>query len=101
MARFATVALPGDTTGTRAMTPTQTTKQPPPRTDPFRWDRGEAACAFDHFASAGHSSQRQYAQQHSIPRSTLGYWLRREGPADLDPAVVAFLRSRSGEEFLR
>src|SRR5262245_18417028 len=96
MARFATVALPGDTTGTRAMTPTQATKQPPPRTDPFRWERGEAATAFDHFASAEHSSQRQ-----GIPRSTLGYWLRREDPAELDPALVAFLRSRTGEEFLR
>src|SRR5262245_1344451 len=101
MARFATVALPGDTTGTRAMTPTQATKQPPPRTDPFRWERGEAATAFDHFASAEHCSQRQYAQRQGIPPSTLGYWLRREDPAELDPALVAFLRSRTGEEFLR
>jgi hypothetical protein len=83
------------------MTPSHATDQPPPRTDPARWQRADTARAFDHFASAEHGSQRQYAQQHGIPRSTLGSWLRREDPADLHPQLVAFLRCPAGEDFLR
>jgi hypothetical protein len=46
------------------------------------------------------SSQRQYAQEHGIPRATLGDWLRRPGPADIDPVVVAFWRCPAGQAFL-
>jgi len=83
------------------MTPSQATNQPLPRTDPNRWPRAATATAFDHFSSPDHGSQRQYAQQHGIPRATLGSWLRQEAPTDLDPQVVAFLRSTAGEAFLR
>jgi hypothetical protein len=46
-------------------------------------------------------SQRCYAAEHGIPRSTLGYWLRKEYPDHLDPAAVAFFRSPTGLAFLR
>lgn len=83
------------------MTPPHATDQPPPRTDPQRWRRADVAYAFDHFCQADPGSQRQYAQEHGIPRSTLGYWLRQEDPAYLDPLLTAFLRSRTGDDFLR
>jgi hypothetical protein len=46
-------------------------------------------------------SQRQYAQDHDIPRSTLGYWLRQQDPPGVDPAVAHFFRSPAGDSFLR
>jgi Family of unknown function (DUF6399) len=82
------------------MTPSHSTNPQPPRTDPFRWSRADTAKAFDHFAAEDHSSQRQYAQQQGIPRSTLGYWLRRDTPTDADP-VAAFFHSPSGAACLR
>jgi hypothetical protein len=79
-----------------------------PRTESFdlgsdgcRWDRAEAARVFDHFQDANHSSQRQYAQEHDIPRSTLGDWLGKEFPEHLDPEMVCFFRSSAGHAFLR
>src|SRR5437763_6668162 len=83
------------------MTPSQATNPTPPRPDPFRWPRAEAAKAFDHFRQADPGSQRQYASEQDIPRSTLGYWLRRDDPTDLEADLVAFLRSSCGEAFLR
>jgi uncharacterized protein DUF6399 len=83
------------------MTPSHCSGPASTRTDPFRWPRADAADAQDHFLHPDHSSQRQYAQEHGIPRSTLGYWLRRDDPTDLDNNLVAFFRSPSGEAFLR
>jgi len=71
------------------------------RTDTFRWDRSEVARAIDHFRHSSHSSQRQYAQEHDIPRSTLGDWLRKEFPEHLDPDLVRFFRGAAGHAFLR
>lgn len=85
----------------RAMTLSHCSEPTSTRTDPFRWPRAAAAHAQDHFIAADHSSQRQYAQEQGIPRSTLGHWLRRDQPTDLDNNLVAFLRSTSGEAFLR
>ncbi len=64
------------------------------------WDRAEAARAFDHFQGPNHASQRQYAREHGIPRSTLGDWLREEFPEHLDPDLVAFFRGSAGYTFL-
>jgi hypothetical protein len=82
------------------MTPSHSTNPQPPRTDPFRWSRADTARAFDHFAAGEHSSQRQYAHDHDIPRATLGYWLRRDDPTDNDP-VAAFFHSSPGQTCLR
>ena len=72
-----------------------------PRSDSCRWDRAEAARAFDHFQEPNHSSQRQYAQEHGIPRATLGDWLRKEFPEHLDPDLVRFFCGSAGHAFLR
>jgi len=72
-----------------------------PHTDCFRWDRAEGARAFDHFQDPNHSSQRHYAEEHDIPRSTLGDWLRKEFPDHLDPEMVCFFRGSAGHALLR
>ena len=72
-----------------------------PHTDCFRWDRAEATRAFDHFQDPNHSSQRQYAQEHGIPRSTLGDWLGKEFPEHLDPDLVCYFCGSAGHAFLR
>src|SRR5262249_4715406 len=46
-------------------------------------------------------SQRQYAAEHGIPRSTLGHWLRQDFPEHLDLDLVCFFRRPAGEAFLR
>lgn len=84
------------------MTPSQTTPAPGRRQDFSRWPHDQIARAFDHFSDPDcDSSQRQYARQHGIPRSTLGFHLRREAPDGVDPELAAFLRSSSGRRFLR
>lgn len=85
------------------MISSQTTPDTDPRQQPFRWTRLDAAHAVADFADPFQppTSQRAYAQQHGIPRATLGAWLRHDPPADLDPDLVAFLRRPAGESFLR
>jgi Family of unknown function (DUF6399) len=84
------------------MTPSQSTDTTARRTDPFRWDHDSIARACDHFADPhGPTSQRQFAHDHGIPRSTLGSWLRQPDPDGVDPDLVAFLRSAAGLAFLR
>src|SRR4051794_776524 len=87
------------------MTPPHCSQPPAPRTDPFRWPRAEAALAHDHQAQHDPQSQRQYARHTGIPRSTLGYWTRRDDAAQADPELhpdlIAFLQSSAGEAFLR
>jgi hypothetical protein len=85
------------------MTLPQPTVQDDARQDPFRWQRCAPAHAYADFSDPFNppSSQREYARDHGIPRSTLGDWLRRENPAGVDPTLAAFLRSPSGEAFLR
>ena len=84
------------------MTPPQSTPATDTRTGPSRRPRAQAAQAREHFRDPGHaSSQRQYAQEHGLPRSTLGHWLRQDPPDGLDPELAVFLGSVSGERFLR
>jgi hypothetical protein len=85
------------------MTPCQSTDHRRTRPDPIRWSRDDIAAAWDEFAAPDHPSQRQYAREQRIPRSTVGAWLRDDCShhPDLDPDLVAFLRSRAGQRFLR
>lgn len=84
------------------MTLHQSSDTTAPGTDPFRWDHDHIAHAFDRFSAPdAPRSQRQFASQEGIPRSTLGYWLRQPAPADVPPELVAFLRSSVGLAFLR
>ena len=90
------------------MTPPQCIDQTAPRPDPDlgRWDGPTIAQTFDAFDHPDHCSQRQYARDHDIPRSTLGSWLRdarvqRDLDPDLEPEVFVFFRSSVGQRFLR
>jgi hypothetical protein len=82
------------------MTPSHSTQPATPRTDPFRWSRGDIATALDTFADPAHCSQRAFAEQSGIPHATFNYWTRHYFPAADDP-VDSFFRSGWGEEVLR
>jgi len=85
------------------MTPSQATPETVSRPEPCYWSRLDTAQAFAHFSDpfTPPISQRQYAQQHGIPRSTLGDWLRQDFPDHLDPALIRFFRCPAGLAFLR
>lgn len=85
------------------MTPSQLNPDPDSRPAAFRWNRAEATQArhdFHHPDWAG-ASQRQFAQQTGIPRSTLQHWLRQTQHPQLEPEVTAFFESPVGYRFLR
>jgi Family of unknown function (DUF6399) len=85
------------------MTPPQAIPDTAPRLEPRYWSRLDTAGAVAAFSDPFHPpvSQRHYAQQHGIPRSTLGDWLRQDFPAHLDHEFVAFCRAPAGQAFLR
>ncbi len=85
------------------MTPCQPTPSTASRQDSFRYSRLDRAGARSAFCdpSVPPRSQRDFAQQSGIPRSTLGDWLRTPPPAGVDPTVVAFFQTPQGEELLR
>jgi hypothetical protein len=84
------------------MTPPQASPRPQPRQDPFRWSRQDRARVHAAFSDPFEppASQRQYAREHAIPRSTLGDWLRQPEPQGVEAARVAFFRSPEGLAFL-
>lgn len=67
-----------------------------------RWDRSRVTAEVVAFeATADRAvSQRQFAQDHSLPRTTLQYWLSRKATIDADPEVIAFFESPVGLAFL-
>lgn len=85
------------------MTPPQSNPDTGPRPRPFRWNRAEATQACHDFHHPDHPppSQRQFARDNGVPRSTLGRWLRRPADPDLEPDLVTFLESPAGHRFLR
>jgi PAS domain-containing protein len=87
----------------RAMTPCQASPDTDPRPEPSFWYRVDTAQVVADFADPFDPplSQRQYAQEHGIPRTTLGYWLRKDFPDHLDAAFVSFCRCPAGQAFLR
>jgi hypothetical protein len=71
-------------------------------TENRRWKREETAAhlvAFEAAASQG-TSQRSFASQHEVPRTTLQYWLERRHSLDASATVVAFFESPEGLAFL-
>ncbi len=85
------------------MTLSQATASTEARPDPVFWSCLDTANAFADFSDPWHppSSQRDYARQNGIPRSTLGYWLRKDYPDHLHPDLVWFFRCPAGLAFLR
>jgi hypothetical protein len=85
------------------MTPSQTNPDVPPRPDAFRWPRSQATqtCHDFHDPQRPPTSQRQFAQQAGVPRSTFQYWEQQRRHPDLEPELVAFCESPAGLRFLR
>jgi hypothetical protein len=85
------------------MTCSETTPKNAPRPESQYWSRMDTAQTYAAFsdASSPPCSQREYAQQQGIPRSTVGYWLRQALPDHLDKEFVAFFRCPAGQTFLR
>jgi hypothetical protein len=89
------------------MPPSQTTATPDTCQDPQRnsrrWSRLDQAKATADFQDPFRPacSQRQYAQRHGIPPSTLADWLKEPVPEGVEPEVAAFFRTPPGQRFLR
>ena len=55
----------------------------------------------DEFGQVKHRcSQRQFARENGVPRTTLQHWLARKDAIDQSPALTAFLESPDGLAFL-
>ena len=67
-----------------------------------RWSRSRTTAEVVEFEATAHRaiSQRQFAQERGVPRSTLQYWLSRRATIDADPEVIAFFESPVGLAFL-
>jgi hypothetical protein len=72
------------------------------KTKQARWNRGEATALLAAFEALYQQpvSQRQFAQHHGIPRTTLQYWLARKASLDVAPAVAGFFESPDGLAFV-
>ena len=61
------------------------------------WKRDEVVGNVIDFGEAkDKQSQRQFALEHKVPRTTLQYWLKRKESIDAAPAVVDFFESPDG-----
>jgi Family of unknown function (DUF6399) len=80
--------------------PQSTTPDAPPATP--RYGRTTATRHADLFRQqrAAGTSQRQFARDHGLPRSTLQSWARRPEAGDADPDTAAFLASAAGLAFV-
>lgn len=66
-----------------------------------RWSREEVAQALDQSDRCRPDiSQRQFARQADIPRSTVQFWVQRREQLPLDPSLARFLESPVGVAFL-
>jgi hypothetical protein len=85
------------------MTPSQAMPNSNARPESRYWSRLDTAQAYAAFSDPAYPpcSQREYARQQGIPRSTLGRWLRHDLPDHLDKDLVAFFRGPIGHAFLR
>jgi Family of unknown function (DUF6399) len=75
--------------------PDSTAADRPPATP--RRSRAQAAALLDAFRHGpDRPSQRRFARQQAVPRSTLRHWLRRQQRLDLDPLAARFFESPQG-----
>ena len=67
----------------------------------IQWERDDVASKIVDFEQARHKqSQRQFAIQQGVPRSTLQHWLARKESIDASPILIEFLESPIGTAFL-
>jgi len=67
-----------------------------------QWERAESVAelaVFEAAASEG-TSQRSFAREHGVPRTTLQHWLARKHAIEASPALVMFFESPDGLAFL-
>lgn len=61
-----------------------------------RLGQAQHRAVFRRRRAAGTTSQRAYAAEVNVPRTTLQYWLRRAGPEGVEPELAAFLETPAG-----
>lgn len=67
----------------------------------IQWERDDVASKIVDFEQARHKqSQRQFAIQQAVSRSTLQHWLARKESIDASPILIEFLESPIGTAFL-
>jgi len=67
----------------------------------IQWERDDVASKIVDFEQARHKqSQRQFAIEQGVCRSTLQHWLARKESIDASPILVEFLESPIGTAFL-
>jgi uncharacterized protein DUF6399 len=67
----------------------------------IKWSRDDVSNKVINFISRKDQlSQRDFARQNNVPRTTLQHWLNRFDTIDADPALIAFLESPAGVDFL-
>lgn len=65
-------------------------------TEQFRWERGETVVILAAYRGEPGLSQREFAQQMGVPRSTLQHWVDRKASLDLEPEAADFFESPVG-----
>ena len=66
-----------------------------------KWPRDEVSTKIIDFKECKKAfSQREFAKQAGVPRTTLQSWLTRMEGIDADPALVSFFESPVGVNFL-
>ncbi|HHK42249.1 MAG TPA: hypothetical protein ENJ50_07510 [Planctomycetaceae bacterium] len=70
------------------------------RTEGFRWERAETVVFLAAYQADPGRSQREFARQQGVPRSTLRHWLDRKAALSLDPEEADFFESPAGLAFL-
>lgn len=67
----------------------------------IQWERDDVASKIVDFEQARHKqSQRQFAIEQGVCRSTLQHWLARKESIDASPILIEFLESPTGTAFL-
>jgi DNA-binding transcriptional regulator YiaG len=90
-----------DQTGSQAME-SGASISPTAAVNTVRWSREEVAQILDQSDRCRPDiSQRQFARQADIPRSTVQFWVQRREQLGLDPLLARFLESPVGVAFLQ
>lgn len=67
----------------------------------IKWSRDDVSQKIIDFESRKHKfSQREFAKETGVPRTTLQNWLNRKAQINADPELVDFLESPAGVRFL-
>jgi hypothetical protein len=65
------------------------------------WERPDIACKIYNFEEAKHQkSQREFAQENDVPRTTLQYWLSKKAQLNASAELIEFCESPAGLAFI-